>query len=128
MTPKEMIKKIQNHTNMLSGILSLIHDSINIFHAEGNNVYIEDATYSRNMNTLHKLRESLGTYELQSYYAGASNSLAAVYKFNKCDEFNIMMYFTDKEHALSKVSGGKCVFTTREKTEIESDIVCELEQ
>ena len=74
------------------------------------------------MLMLHRLKEVFGQYSLTSYYA-CQSTLALEYVLLGLN-FGINLYCKDAEHALNKVSNGKCRIQTYSETD--TVVVCEV--
>lgn len=82
-------------------------------------VFMVDSTYEEMVEMLHGKK-----YELNSYYMGSGGTLAVSYDIEGID---FTFFCTDAEHALEKISGGKCKIETKETINKEKAVVCSME-
>ena len=86
--------------------------SESISHVSRRDVFFNDMSYEENNIMLSKLSRLYGKYTLKKYYMNGYR-LSATYHFV---DFDANFFYTDSEHALEKLSGGKCSIETKNDT------------
>ena len=122
----EQYQKLKDITtdryNVEMSVIELLPDGLNVGHIDSDCAYLKEDTYNENMKTLSLIRKALGTCELKGYYSCCG--LALHYDVGSVIRIQVVMYCTDSEYALERVSAGKCKFETH-NAEIKS-VVCDL--
>ena len=83
-------------------------------------IYMHETTYAENVKTLVMLRR-LMKLELMSYHINGGLAIRYGHEDTPCD---IIFFCTDVEHALEKVSNGKCSLVT--ETHTETRVACDI--
>lgn len=125
MTPEKTIECVRETISQLEGVtatLSMLPENIGVYFADHIAIHLSKTTYAANMAALHDIRKVLGRVDLSSYYVGCDGTLALSYSTDHAD---IVMYCTDIENALNRVSNGKCTLVEKARNDIRLDVVCQ---
>ena len=123
MNIEEIKARVQRRYDRQISILESLPNTIEFDGMDDIRMQLPNATYEENVETLHTLRQNCGNYKLIAYYA-CGTLLAVIYSFG---DFQIIMYYTDRDSALDTISKGKCRIVVNEETRKTEDVVCELE-
>ena len=118
----EKLKLLENSSTSIEGI-SFVDERV---------FFMIPATFEKNMKNLHKINAGTKhSYTINSYYM-CGDDLCVGYAFGPSeaeDRFTISFYHVDAEHALEKVSGGKCRIThQKQAVGTMKTVVCNLEK
>jgi hypothetical protein len=127
---REQARKTQRLAQTLD-LVETLPDSLDIDAIEIGRVYLPNATYAENMETLHNLRKN-HKLELDSYYLSGYQQkvLALCYAADKDEDGNnaflLHMYCTDLDNALQHVGQGRCKVVEVVESYTQQKVVCDM--
>ena len=119
-TKTEIEEKLTSDHYSRIEILSKVPDWMDIRFLMRDGVAVNADSYEDMIHQLSLLRETLGNWSLSGYYMN-NGSLNVDYSFRG---ITVAFFIPDVEHALKKISGGKCKIV--EKTTTNLEVSCEL--
>ena len=128
---RDQLRKFNRYAQTLD-LVNGLPESLNIEVIDTGYVYLANATYDENMETLHEIRKD-HQLKLDRYYlAGFSSNKALALSYNVDPDENgesnlsIVMYCTDLDNALEHVGQGRCKIVETPVTYTEKRVVCDM--
>lgn len=122
-TKDELLAKAHKEAEETIEIINLIPEYLDVTQVSKQSVFVLDCHYEDMIETLIKLRRDVAKdLNLNIYYATSTSLAVNFHSPSKNVDFNF--YCLDAEHALEKISDGRCHFKTTTTTA--KSVICNI--